>query len=167
MEQCPSWIINPNEYKGDIYWKISVFSTDTLTFLKNTIKEDKEKAVIESWEVNEPGRKVKAEKSRKKYFANIKYNNGEMLSPEEEELIPEKLNSNRKEIIESSSNMLVTNIPPRVGGVQPPSIEEKKQEGEDILNKFHGIFQGEHCRPHQQIFPISILQLHPYSPRSE
>ena len=135
MEQCPSWIINPNEYKGDIYWKISVFSTDTLTFLKNTIKEDKEKAVIESWEVNEPGRKVKAEKSRKKYFANIKYNNGEMLSPEEEELIPEKLNSNRKEIIESSSNMLVTNIPPRVGGVQPPSIEEKKQEGEDILNK--------------------------------
>ena len=36
-EQTPTWMLNPNEYKGDIYWKISVFSTDTLTFVKNTI----------------------------------------------------------------------------------------------------------------------------------
>ena len=133
IEQCPSWLINPNEYKGDVYWKITVFSTDSLTFLKNTIKEDKEKAVIESWEINEPGRKDKAEKSRKKYFVNIKFNNGELLSPEEEELIPEKIN--RKEIIESNSNMLVTNIPPKIGVLPVTNTEEKKQEGEDILKK--------------------------------
>ena len=133
-EQCPSWLIMPNEYKGDVYWKISVFSTDSIAFIKNTIKEDKEKAVIESWEINEPGRKNKAEKSRKKYFVNIKYNNGEMLSPEEEELIPEKFN--RKEVIESNSNMLVTNIPPKKG-LAPTEVksDEKKQDEVDILKK--------------------------------
>ena len=137
IEQCPSWLLSPNEYKGDVYWKISVFSTDSLTFIKNTIKEDKEKAVIESWEINEPGRKNKAEKSRKKYFVNIKYKNGEILSPEEEELIPEKIN--RKEVIESSSNMLVTNIPPKKGllaqAAQASNSDEKKQDEVNILKK--------------------------------
>ena len=113
-EQTPSWMLNPNEYKGDVYWKISVFATDALTFIKNTIKEDKEKEVMESWEIAEPGRKIKAEKSRKKYFVNIKYNNGEVLSKEEEELLSDKLNINRNEKIESNSNMLVTNIPPKL-----------------------------------------------------
>ena len=137
IEQCPSWLLSPNEYKGDVYWKISVFSTDSLTFVKNTIKEDKEKAVIESWEINEPGRKNKAEKSRKKYFVNIKYKNGEVLSPEEEELLPEKIN--RKEVIESSSNMLVTNIPPKKGLLpqtsQTVNSDEKKQDEINILEK--------------------------------
>ena len=133
-EQCPSWLLIPNEYKGDVYWRIAVFCTDSITFIKNTIKEDKEKAIIESWEINEPGRKNKAEKSRKKYFVNIKFNNGEMLSPEEEELIPEKFN--RKEVIESSSNMLVTNIPPKMG-VPPQNAQndEKKQDEVDIMKK--------------------------------
>ena len=133
-EQCPSWLIMPNEYKGDVYWKIAVFSTDSITFIKNTIKEDKEKAVIESWEINEPGRKNKAEKSRKKYFVNIKYNNGEVLSAEEEELIHEKIN--RKEVIESNSNMLVTNIPPKKA-LSPIEVksDEKKQNEVDILKK--------------------------------
>ena len=132
-EQCPSWLTMPNEYKGDVYWKISVFSTDALTFIKNTIKEDREKAVIESWEINEPGRKIKAEKSRKKYFVNIKYNNGEMLTPEEEELIPEKIK--RKEIIESTSNMLVTNIPPRAGAPTSDNSQDDKKQDEDIMKK--------------------------------
>ena len=113
-EQTPKWMLDPNLYKGEVYWKISVFSTDALTFVKNTIKEDKEREVMESWEIAEPGRKIKAEKSRKKYFVNIKYNNGEVLSKEEEELIEDKLNKKRNEKIESNSNMLVTNIPPRI-----------------------------------------------------
>ena len=123
-EQTPSWILNPNEYKGDVYWKISVFATDTLTFVKNTIKEDREKEVIESWEKAEPGRKIKAEKSRKKYLVNIKYKNGEVLSKEEEELISDKINIKRNEKIESDSNMLVTNIPPRLNTNH--NIDEKK-----------------------------------------
>ena len=124
-EQTPKWMLNPNEYKGDVFWKISVFATDTLTFVKNTIKEDKEKEVMESWEIAEPGRKIKAEKSRKKYFVNIKYNNGEVLSKEEEELISDKLNLKRNEIIESNSNMLVTNIPPRLN-TNNNKLEDKK-----------------------------------------
>ena len=123
-EQTPSWMLNPNEYKGDVYWKISVFATDTLTFVKNTIKEDREKEVIESWEKAEPGRKIKAEKSRKKYLVNIKYKNGEVLSKEEEELISDKINIKRNEKIESDSNMLVTNIPPRLNTNH--NIDEKK-----------------------------------------
>ena len=132
-EQCPSWLTMANEYKGDVYWKISVFSTDSITFIKNTIKEDKEKAVIESWEINEPGRKKKAEISRKKYFINIKYNNGELLTPEEEELIPEKIN--RKEIIESNSNMLVTNIPPRIASQPGSPTNDDKKQNDDIMMK--------------------------------
>ena len=133
VEQCPSWLLNPNEYKGDVYWKISVFSTDSLAFIKNTIKEDREKAVIESWEINEPGRKNKAEKSRKKYFVNIKYKNGEVLSTEEEQLINEKII--RKEVIESNSKMLVTNIPPKKGAPQPDVKQEEKKQDIDILKK--------------------------------
>ena len=133
-EQTPSWIVNPNEYKGDIYWKISVFSTDALTFIKNTIKEDKEKEVMESWEIAEPGRKAKAEKSRKKYFVNIKYNNGEVLSKEEEELISDKLILRRNEKIESNSNMLVTNIPPRLNTNNNQSEDKKVVENYMNMN---------------------------------
>jgi hypothetical protein len=133
-EQTPSWILNPNEYKGDIYWKISVFSTDALTFIKNTIKEDKEKEVMESWEIAEPGRKAKAEKSRKKYFVNIKYNNGEVLSKEEEELISDKLILRRNEKIESNSNMLVTNIPPRLNTNNNQSEDKKVVENYMSMN---------------------------------
>ena len=113
-EQTPSWMLNPNEYKGDVYWKISVFATDSLTFVKNTIKEDREKEVIESWEKAEPGRKIKAETSRKKYLVNKKYLQGEVLSKDEEELITDLTNIKRNEKIESDSIMLVTNIPKRL-----------------------------------------------------
>ena len=133
-EQTPSWILNRNEYKGDIYWKISVFATDALTFVKNTIKEDKEKEVMESWEIAEPGRKIKAEKSRKKYFVNIKYNNGEVLSKEEEELLSDKLIIKRNERIESNSNMLVTNIPPRLNTNSNKNKIDDKKTVENNIN---------------------------------
>ena len=129
-DQCPNWLLNANEYKGDVYWKISIFSTDALTFVKNTIKEDKEKEVMESWEISEPGRKIKAEKSRKKYLVNIKYNNGEVLSKDEEELINDKINIKRNEVIESNSNMLVTNIPPRLNTNSNNNLDDKK----DLIN---------------------------------
>jgi hypothetical protein len=130
-EQSPSWLIDLKEYKGDVYWKISVFSTDALVFVKNTIKEDKEKEVMESWEIKEPGRKAKAELSRRKYFVNIKYKNGEVLSPEEETLIKDKIE--RRDIIESNSAMLVTNIPPREKNPTPKVQEVKKND--EILYK--------------------------------
>ena len=133
-EQSPSWLMRPCEYKGDVYWKISVFSTDALTFIKNSIKEDKEKAVIENWEIKEPGRKNKAEISRKKYLVKLKFSKGEILTPREEELISIKINN--KEVIESNSNMLVTNIPLKRALSEPDmKIDEKKQDEIDILKK--------------------------------
>ena len=108
--------------------------TDAMTFVKNTIKEDKEKEVMESWEIAEPGRKIKAEKSRKKYFVNIKYNNGEVLSKEEEELLFGQANTiKRNEKIESNSNMLVTNIPPRLSVSNNNKSEDKKAQ-ENLIN---------------------------------
>ena len=61
-DYCTSWLLKINEYKGDVFWRIGVFATDPISIIKNTLKEDKEKAVKESWEINEPGRKNKAEK---------------------------------------------------------------------------------------------------------
>ena len=54
-----------------------------------------------------------------------------MLTPEEEELIPEKIK--RKEIIESTSNMLVTNIPPRAGAPTSDNSQDDKKQDEDIM----------------------------------
>ena len=85
---------------------------------------------MESWEISEPGRKIKAEKSRKKYLVNIKYNNGEVLSKDEEELINDKINIKRNEVIESNSNMLVTNIPPRLNTNSNNNLDDKK----DLIN---------------------------------
>lgn len=56
-----------------------------------------------------------------------------MLTPEEEELIPEKIK--RKEIIESNSNMLVTNIPPRAGNQPASNPEDDKKQNDDIMTK--------------------------------
>jgi len=128
-DHCPEYLKNISLYKNDIYWKIIVFSTDPICFVKNTMKEDKETAIKEEWEINEPGRALKASISRKKYFLNVKAKNGELLTPEEEELI--NLNSHtKKETIESNSNMMVTNIPPKS---KNKSIEKspKKNKNKD------------------------------------
>ena len=84
-------------------------------FCKNTIKEDIQNAIKEEWEINQPGRAQKARISRKKYFLNIKSKSGELLSPEEEEILNSNINMNHeKDLIESNSNMIITNIPPKI-----------------------------------------------------
>jgi hypothetical protein len=47
---------------------IKVFSSETLALVKDTDKEDREKALKASWETNEAGRGEKAKKSRQKYI---------------------------------------------------------------------------------------------------
>lgn len=51
-----------------MYWFLKVISSETLGFVKDTEKEDKEKAIQKSWEDNEPGRALKAKKSRSKFL---------------------------------------------------------------------------------------------------
>ena len=45
-----------------------MYSSETLAIIKDTDKEDKEKALKVSWESNEPGRAEKAKKSRYKFL---------------------------------------------------------------------------------------------------
>ena len=101
------YLFKVSEYQNDIFWNITVFTSEPVLFLKNTIKEDKERAMIESWETNQPGRGELAKVSRKKYFILKKEKTGCELSEEEKEMIHEK-----KTTIESNSDMIITNIPP-------------------------------------------------------
>ena len=68
MSECPKSILDNSEYKNNLYWKLTIFSSENIQIVKNTIKEDSEKAIKESWEILEPGRAIKAKKSRKKFF---------------------------------------------------------------------------------------------------
>ena len=105
---CPSYLLNIDEYTYDFYWNIGIFSSEPIQFVKNTLKEDYENHIKLSWEENEPGRAEKAKLSRKKYFVRKKYENGEILEPDEDELI---FGKNKNIVIESDSNLLVTKIP--------------------------------------------------------
>jgi len=58
--------------ESKIEWKISVFSSENIGFVKDTSKEDAEKAIIESWEINQPGRSQKAKLSRNKFMEEKK-----------------------------------------------------------------------------------------------
>ena len=81
---------NTPEYIEGLSWIIKVFSSDTLGFCEDTSKEDKEKAIIASWEENEPGRAEKAKSSRKRFLLEKKLKEGEELTEEEKEFLKEK-----------------------------------------------------------------------------
>jgi hypothetical protein len=50
-----------------IHWFLTIFATDTVGVLRDTTKEDREKAIKKSWEDKEPGRAERAKKCRAKY----------------------------------------------------------------------------------------------------
>jgi hypothetical protein len=54
-----------------------------LCFVKDTSKEDHEKELKESWEINEPGRKEIAKLSRKRFLLENNVKNGLELNEEE------------------------------------------------------------------------------------
>lgn len=59
--------------ENNIDWKIQIFSTDTIGFVKDTTKEDNERALINSWEIKETGRSLKAENARVKFVEDRKF----------------------------------------------------------------------------------------------
>ena len=67
----------------NINFFLTVLSSDTLAVLKDTSKEDKERAIKKQWEDNEAGRAEKAKKCRRKYLIQLKKENGEQLTEEE------------------------------------------------------------------------------------
>ena len=117
--------LNPDEEYLD--WIIRVFSSDTLGFCEDTHKEDKEKAVIASWEEAEPGRAEKAKNSRRRFLLMKKKNNGEELDEEEEKFLSEvrirKTEESKNEDNEKNKN------------VKGKNVKEKKEKGKNEEKK--------------------------------
>lgn len=57
-----------NEETEGLTWCIKMFNSETLALVKDTDKEDREKALKASWETNDPGRAEKAARSRQRYL---------------------------------------------------------------------------------------------------
>ena len=95
--ECPNWLKNATECeKEKVGWSIKVFSSDTLGFLKNSIKEESEQALKDEWEVIEKGRAEKAKKARLLFLVQEKRNLGENLNEEEEQVIKQPLRERKR-----------------------------------------------------------------------
>ena len=81
--------IDKSDENERLRWLLKVYSQDTMAVVKDTEKEDSEKALKASWEQNEPGRAEKAKRSRLKYLAYLKKEKGEQITEEEEEMLRE------------------------------------------------------------------------------
>jgi len=57
-----------NPISADITWHLKIYSSETLGIVKDTDKEDRERALKASWETSEPGRAEKAKRSRLKFI---------------------------------------------------------------------------------------------------
>ncbi|KAL4452822.1 hypothetical protein ABPG74_002387 [Tetrahymena malaccensis] len=107
-----------NKLTENIHWLLKIVSTETIALIKDTDKEDREKAIKKSWEDGEPGRADKSKKSRKKFLALIKQSNGEKLTEEETQLLNEpRLSKKQRE--EQAQQA-------QAGGKKQPKKEEKK-----------------------------------------
>lgn len=73
--------------ENNLFWEIRIFSSEVIYFSKDTSKEDREKAVKDSWEQIEKGRSELAKTSRLRFLGINKKMRGETLSPNEELII--------------------------------------------------------------------------------
>lgn len=64
-------------------WVLKFFTSETICLIKDTDKEDREKALKVSWETTEPGRAEKAAKSRQRYLIQQKHAQGLELTEAE------------------------------------------------------------------------------------
>ena len=77
-----------------------MFNSETLALVKDTDKEDREKALKASWETTDSGRAERATRSRQRYLLAKKIAAGEELTEEEQELMKEKRERVRKKDME-------------------------------------------------------------------
>lgn len=110
-----------NEETENLTWCIKMFNSETLALVKDTDKEDREKALKASWETADPGRAEKASKSRQRYLLLKKQKAGEELTEEELEILKEKRERVRKKDLEEAA------ANPKGGkGKAPPKADPKK-----------------------------------------
>ena len=108
-----------NEETENITWVMRFFTSETIALIKDTDKEDREKALKASWETAEPGRAEKAAKSRQKYLIQQKQKAGEQLTDEELVILYEKRERVRKKDQDEA--------PAAKGKKAPPAKDDKKK----------------------------------------
>ena len=90
MVKCKTIIVNFKKNHNEchnISWSIRVFASNTIGFLKDTIKEDCEQNLKDGWETAEPGRSELAKTSRQFYLVRKKKSMGEAISEKEEKVL--------------------------------------------------------------------------------
>jgi hypothetical protein len=133
LTEVPFWLKNKST-SSDIGWVIRVFSNETIGFVKDTSKEDMERALKESWEIAEPGRADKAKKSRAKYMIQLKKDKGEELTYEEEQFLNEE--RERKTFTHIEENLEKNNADKTGKGGKGLNVSAKKDntKGGKLLN---------------------------------
>lgn len=109
--------------------------------IKDTDKEDREKALKASWEAEEPGRAEKAQISRRKFAIRKKQKAGEELTEEELEVLNEKRERVRKkdqeEVVAAKGGGKGAKAPPAKGKGAPPAkgapAPEEEGEGAKVV----------------------------------
>lgn len=86
LRDCKDATTN-NEYTQNLFWNLTICSTDTIAVVRDTQKEDAERALVKSWEDKEVGRAENAKNNRELYALKQKKKNGEELTEEEIEKI--------------------------------------------------------------------------------
>ena len=99
---------------------MKLFTSETIAIIKDTDKEDREKALKVSWETAEPGRAEKAAKSRAKYLIQQKHANKEELTDQELAILYEKRERVRKKDLEEQANV-------KGGKKAPPAKPDPKK----------------------------------------
>lgn len=63
LREWPEAKVRSDETEN-IFWFLTIFSSDTVGIVRDTAKEDRERAIKKSWEDKEPGRGANAKKAR-------------------------------------------------------------------------------------------------------
>jgi hypothetical protein len=100
------------------------YTSETVALIKDTDKEDREKALKVSWETNEPGRAEKATDSRKRFLLLKKKSAGEELTEEETEFLAVKRDRVRKKDLEEAAQ-----VKGGAKGKAPPKADPKGKGG--------------------------------------
>ena len=118
----------------NIKWNIKVFSDNTISFVKDISKTSHEEKIKEDWETNQPGRKLLASDSRKRYLLFEKKNNGLELSKEEKQFLSVE---RKRNIIELNKEILDKN--PKNKNKKQKIGKNAKNGSSNVLNQ---IFDG-------------------------
>jgi hypothetical protein len=113
-----------NEQTEGITWLMKWYTSETLALIKDTDKEDREKALKNSWEEQQLGRAEKARDSRKRFQLTKKKAAGEDLTEEETEFLKIKRERVKKKDIEET-----VAVKGGAKGKAPPKVEPKKAAG--------------------------------------